>query len=171
MQVSCSCDVHRRCPLGFCKDPIPRVRFVGGARQVTCPNPSLHKVQEVDLHPHLQQISTLGRSADTPDERVITSRVAAAELRLRSRTHLEPEGVDLSRSATERGEEVLQGEWRGTIPQPHADTPCASCDRHMEDDERFAFSGWIVHRRCAVESAEGAASRGCLLYTSPSPRD
>ena len=108
VQVSSSCDVHRRCALGFCEDAIPRARFVGGARQVTCPNPSLHKVQEVDLHPHLQQISTLGRSADTPDERVITSRVAAAELRLRSRTHLEPEGVDLSRSATERGEEDLQ---------------------------------------------------------------
>ena len=29
----------------------------------------------------------------------------------------------------------------------------------MGDDERFAFSDWIVHRRCAVESAEGAASR------------
>ena len=158
MQVSCSCDVHRRCPLDFCKDPIPRVRFVGGARQVTCPNPALHEVQqEVDLHLLLQQVLTLGRSAD---ERTITSRVAVAELRLRSRTHLEPEGVDLSSSATNRGEEDLQGEWRGTLPQPQADTPCAFCDRHMEDDERFAFSGWIVQRRCAVESTEGAASRG-----------
>ena len=116
--------------------------------------------QEVDLHPLLQQVLTLGRSANRPDGRVTASRVAAAELRLRSRTHLEPEGADLSRSATERGEEDLQGEWLGAIPQPQADTPCASCDRHMGDDERFAFSGWIVHRRCAVESAEGAASRG-----------
>ena len=113
----------------------------------------------MDLHPLLQQVLTLGRSADTPEERAIRSRVAAAELRLRSRTHLEPEWVDLSRSATERGEDI-QGEWHGTTPQPQEDTPCASCDRHMGDDERFAFSGWIVHRRCAVESAEGAASRG-----------
>ena len=64
----------------------------------------------MDLHPLLQQVLTLGRSADTPDERAIRSRVAAAELRLRSRTDLEPEGVCLSRSATERGEEDLQGE-------------------------------------------------------------
>ena len=64
----------------------------------------------MDFHPLLQQVLTLGRSADTPDERAIISRVAAAELRLRRRTHLEPEWVDLSRSATERGEEDLQGE-------------------------------------------------------------
>ena len=38
--------------------------------------------------------------------------------------------------------------------------PCGVCDRHMEDNQRFAFSGWIVHRRCATESAEGAADRG-----------
>ena len=25
---------------------------------------------------------------------------------------------------------------------------------------KFVFSGWLVHRRCAVESAEGAADRG-----------
>ena len=30
----------------------------------------------------------------------------------------------------------------------------------MEDDERFVFSGWIVRRRCAVESVDGAADRG-----------
>ena len=113
----------------------------------------------MDLHPLLQQVLTLGRSTGTPDERAIRSGVAAAELRLRSRTHLEPEWVDLSRSATERGEDI-QGEWHGTTPQPQEDTPCASCDRHMGDDERFVFSGWIVHRRCAVESAKGAASRG-----------
>ena len=95
----------------------------------------------MDLHPLLQQVLTLNRSSDTPDERAIRSRVTAAELRLRGKTHLEPEWVDLSRNATERGEKDLQGEWRGTIPQPQEDTPCASCDRHMGDDERFAFSG------------------------------
>ena len=62
--------------------------------------------------------------------------------------------------ATERGEEDLQREWRGTTLQPQESTPCASCDRHMGDDEGLAFSGWIVHRRCAVESAEGATSKG-----------
>ena len=113
----------------------------------------------MDLHPLLQQVRILSRSVDTRDERAIICRVAPAELRLRSRTHLESEWEDLSRSTTERCEEDLHGEWRGTTPQPQEDTPCASCDRHMGDDERFAFSDWIVHRRCAVESAEGAASR------------
>ena len=159
--MSFSCDVHRRCALGFGEDAIPRARFVDGARQVTCPNPALHDIQqEVDLHTLLQQVLTLGTSADTPDERAIRSRVAVAELRLWNRTHLELEWVDLSRRATERVEEDFQGEWRGTTPQPHENTPCASCDRHIGDYERFAFSGWIVHSRCAVENAEGAASKG-----------
>ena len=30
----------------------------------------------------------------------------------------------------------------------------------MEDNQRFAFSGWIVDMRCAKENAEGAANRG-----------
>ena len=103
MQVPCSCDMHHRCALAFCEGVIPRAKFVGGARQVTCPDPALHEVhQEVGLCPLLQQARTIGRSVDTPDERVIRNRVTAAELRLRSRTHIAPERVGLSRSATER---------------------------------------------------------------------
>ena len=107
--MSCSCDVHCCCVLGVCEDAIPRAGFVGGGRQITCPNPALHEVQhEVGLHSLLQQVLNLRRSADTQDERGIGSSVAAAELHLRRMSHLEPEGVDLSRSATERGEEDLQ---------------------------------------------------------------
>ena len=36
-----------------------------------------------------------------------------------------------SRSAAERNEEDLFGEWRGTTPQPQADAPCRVCGRHM----------------------------------------
>ena len=121
----------------------------------------LHEVrQEVDLHPILQQIRAIGRTADTPDDRAIRNRVTAAELRLRSRTHIALKRADLSRSTTERNEYDLFVEWRGTAPQPQANAPCGVCLRHMEDDERFVFSGWIVHRRYVVESAEGAADRG-----------
>ena len=37
--------------------------------------------------------------------------------------------------------------------------PCGVCDMHIEGDQGFASSGWIVHRRCATESAERAADR------------
>ena len=30
----------------------------------------------------------------------------------------------------------------------------------MEDNQRFAFSGWIVHRRCTTECAEETVDRG-----------
>ena len=29
---------------------------------------------------------------------------------------------------------------------------CGVCDMHMEANQRFAFCGWFVHRRCATES-------------------
>ena len=110
VQVSCSCGVHRRCALGSCEDVNPRAKYVGGASQVTCPNPGLHEEHhEVDIYPLLHQIRALGRSVDTTEERIIRERVTAAELWFLRRTHTSPERVDLSRTATERGEEHLQG--------------------------------------------------------------
>ena len=159
--VSCSCDVHRRCALGFCEDAIPRARTFVGVHLVTCPNPALHEEhQEVDLHPLLQQVRALGRSVNTTEEHELRARVIAAEQRLRRRAHITPEMVDLSRNLTERDEEDYHGEWRGAIPQQRVRAPCGVCGRHLEDDQRLAFGGWLVHRRCAVESAAGAAGRG-----------
>lgn len=96
----------------------------------------------MDIHPLLQQIRALGRSANTTEERVIyRERITAAELPLLRRTQTSPERVDLSRSATERGEEDLQGEWLGTTPQSQVQASCGGCDRRMEDNPRFAFPG------------------------------
>ena len=64
------------------------------------------------------------------------------------------------RNLTERDEGVHHGEWRGTTPQQQVRAPCDICGRHLEDDQRFAFGGWLVHRRCAVESVAGADGRG-----------
>ena len=161
VQVSCSCDVHRRRVLGFCEDAIPRARTFGGVHLVTCPNPALHAGhQEVDLHPLLQQIRALGRSVNTTEEHEIRARVTAAEQRLRRRAHITPEVVDLSRNLTERSEEDHHGERRGTIPQQQVRAPCGVYGRHLSDDQRFAFGGWLVHRRCDVGSAAGADGRG-----------
>ena len=160
VQVSCSCDVHRRCALGFCEDAIPRARTFGGVHQVICPNPALREEhQEVDLHPLLQQMRDLGRSVDTTEECEIRERVTAAEQRLLRRAHITPEMVDLSMSVTERDEEDHHGEWWGTIPQQQVQAPCGVCSRHLEDDQRVAFGGWLVHRRWAIESAAGADDR------------
>ena len=161
VQVSCSCDVHRRCALGFCEDAIPRARTFGGVHLVTCPNPALHEEhQEVVLHPLLQQSRALGRSVNKTEEHKIRARVTAAEQRLRGRAPITPEMVDLSRNLTERDEEDYHGERWGTIPQQQVRAPCGVCGRHLEGDQRFAFGGWLVHRRCAVESTAGADGRG-----------
>ena len=73
-QVPCSCDVHRRCALGFVEDAISRDRVSGASTltyQVTCPNPALHEVhREVDLQSLLQQICGVGRSADTAERAI-----------------------------------------------------------------------------------------------------
>lgn len=134
VQVSCSCDVHGRCSLGFCEDALPRARYVGGAGEVTFPKQALREEQDqVNMYPLLQQLRALGRSADTTEERVIRERVSAGELRPRRRTHTCPERVGLSRGATERGEEDLRGE-RGTTTHPRVQSPCGVCDRHTEDN-------------------------------------
>ena len=41
-----------------------------------------------------------------------------------------------------------------------SDAWCGVCNRHMEDDQGFVLSGWLVHKRCAVESAGGADDTG-----------
>ena len=56
--ISCSCEVHRRCALGFVEDAISRAR-INGVRtvtyQVTCPNPVLHQVRShIRSHARIQ---------------------------------------------------------------------------------------------------------------------
>lgn len=85
VQVSCSCDGHRRYSLSFVEDAMPRAGFNGArtfTRQVMCPNSPLHAVhQEVDLHPILSSVFSADQT-DTVEERDIDGRVAAAELHL-----------------------------------------------------------------------------------------
>lgn len=145
-------------PLGFCKNAIFQARFVGRARQVTCPNHALHEFQQVgNIESVLQQVGNIGRSVDTQDKRANIKRVIAAEVYLRSRTHIVPGRMDMTRSTPEQDEENLSREWRGALPPPCV--PCGIYDRPRENDERFYFSGWLVHRRCPVESAEETVSR------------
>ena len=123
----------------MCGDAIPRARYAGGADQVTCPNPALDEEQHhVALHALLQQLRAPGRSADTTED--IEKRMSAAELRLLRRAQPGPERVDLSRNATKRGEEDLQGEWRGTAPQPQVQAPCAGSATGTRKTTRGLFS-------------------------------
>ena len=114
----------------------------------------------MDLHPLLQQIRGVCRSADTVEERAIGVRVTAAELRL-NRRPITPTGtIDLSKNATERGEEDIWGDWRGTAPQQAPrETPCGACGEQIIDRHRFAFEGWIAHTECAVDNVQGASDR------------
>ena len=72
---------------------IPAEGFIS-TRTRACTRMSAKVQQEVDLHPVLQQVLSLGRSADTPDERAIRSRAAAGEL-----------------SASGAGPTLIQKEW------------------------------------------------------------
>ena len=146
VQVPCSCDVHRRCALGFVEDAMPRARVSVASTltyQVTCLNPAPHEVhREVDLQSLLQQIRGVGRSAGTAEARAIRARVTAAELRLSRRSTTPIGTVDLSRSAAERREENIWGDWRRTIPQrAHMEAPCGAFAEHIIERQRFAFSG------------------------------
>ena len=137
-QISCSCEVHRRCALGFFEYSTPQARTNGvrtGTYQVTCP--ALHEVhQEVDLHPLLQRIGGLAGPAGKGKERAIDASVAAAELRLNRRSTTTTETIELSRSAAERGKEDVRGYRCGTAPQQtQMKAPCGACGQQVTDRE------------------------------------
>ena len=163
-QVSCSCDVQRRCALGFVQDVIPRARANGACtitHQVTFPHPTLHALhQEVDLQPLFQQIRGFGRPADTVEDRAIGANITAAELRFNRRFTTPIGPIRLSRSAAERGEEDIWGDWRGTAPrQPQVEAPCGAYGKPAIDRHRFAFAGWLAHTGCTVENVQGVSGR------------
>ena len=96
----------------------------------------------MDLHGLLQQIRGIRRSADTAEERSIGARVTAAELRLNRRPTTPTGTIDLPRNATEREEEDIWGDWRGTVPQQaQVEAPCGACEEQIIDRHRFDFAG------------------------------
>lgn len=87
--------------------------------------------------PSFEQSRSLGRSADTSNERAINNMVTAAELRLLAEGQNTPlETVDWSWRVTKQSMEDIAGDWRGN------------------------FSTWLTHPRCTMESTEGPESRG-----------
>ena len=45
-------------------------------------------------------------------------------------------------------------------PQQNRRIPCGVCSDTIERCDRFDFSGWAVHSRCALNTAEGASDAG-----------
>ena len=45
-------------------------------------------------------------------------------------------------------------------PQQNRRMSCAVCGDTMERRDRFGFSGWAVHPRCALNTAEGVSDAG-----------
>ena len=111
--------------------------------------------------PLLQQIQGLGGHTDTAEERAIDTRVVAADLRLNRKSTTATETIDLLRSAAERGEEDIRGDWRGTAPQlAQVEGPCEACRQQVADRDRGVIEGWLAHTECAVENVQGASDRG-----------
>ena len=111
VHASCSCDVHRRCTLGFVEDAISRAR-ADGARtltpQVTSPNPALMRCTKRWTCTSFSTDPWFSGWADTAEEKAIDARLTETELRLsRSSTTLTGT-VDLSRSANKRAEDIAR---------------------------------------------------------------
>lgn len=61
---------------------------------------------------------------------------------------------DLPRFATTRGGEDPDEDWHGTsAPPKHIRTSCGVWGENMEKRDRFAFLGWAVYPRCALNTA------------------
>lgn len=101
MHVSCSCDLHHHCDIGYVEDAFPRARL-NGSRWVACPNQIWHDGgQGVDVRPFLQQVRSLGRSTSATDESAMRDRIVNADHLLQNATSKPPETMDFSRCATE----------------------------------------------------------------------
>ena len=71
------------------------------------------------------------------------------------------EVVDLTRVATTTREAEADEDGRGEpSPQQNKRMSCGVCGDTMERRDRFCFSRWTVHRRCALNTAEGASDAG-----------
>ena len=71
------------------------------------------------------------------------------------------EVVDLIRVATTIREAEADEDGRGApSPQQNRRMPCGMCGDTIERRDRFGFSGWAVHPRCALNTAEGVSDAG-----------
>ena len=69
--------------------------------------------------------------------------------------------VNLTRVATTIREAEADEDGRGVpSPQQNRRMPCGVCGDTMERRDRFGVSGWAVHPRCALNTAEGASDAG-----------
>lgn len=98
---------------------------------------------KVGLLPLLQQARGLSGSADMVEERVIDDRVAAAKLRLSKRSTTRTVTADSSRSATERREEDICGEWRDTNDLAPVTSNGASAARGVWGARYRTVGGWL----------------------------
>ena len=66
--------------------------------------------------------------------------------------------VNLTRVATTIREAEADEDGRGgPSPQQNRRMSCGVCGDTMERRDKFGFSGWAVHPRCALNTAEGAS--------------
>ena len=158
VRVVCLCCLRLRCALEFGEDS---AHGRTGSTTITCPNPASRSGrQHITLGPLEAQIRITLNASSLADIVILTGRVLEAQ-RLFPEATTAQDVVDLTRLATTIKETEADKDWRGaSAPQQNMLLPCGVCDENMERRDRFAFSGWAVHPRCALNIAAGASDAG-----------
>ena len=90
----------------------------------------------------------------------LTERVLHAQVLFPEATTAQ-EGVDMTRVATTIRKAEADEDGRGEpSPQQNRRMPFGVCGDTMERRDKFGFSGWAVHPRYALNTAEGASDAG-----------
>ena len=134
---------------------------LNGTTTITCPNPASHSArQHISLGPLVAQVRNTLNVSSLADRAILTERVLQAQRLFPEATTVQ-EVVDLTRVATTIREAEADEDGRGEpSPQQNKRMSCGVCGEVMERRDVLDFSGWTIHPRCALNTAEGASDAG-----------
>ena len=108
----------------------------------------------------MAQIRNILNASSLANRTILTERALQAQ-RLFPKATTAQEVVDLTGVATTIRETEADEDGRGApSPQQNRRMLCGVCGGTMERRDRFGFSGWVVHPRCALNTAGGSSDAG-----------
>ena len=112
------------------------------------------------LGPLVAQIPNTLNALSLANRVILMDRALQAQ-RLFPEVTMAQEVVDLTRVATTIREAEADEDGRGaSSPQQNRIMSCGVCGEVMERRDVLDFSGWTIHPRCALNTAEGASDAG-----------
>ena len=159
----CRWPVHVACTsvarLGSCRTQLAHGKT--RSTTITCPKRASHLGHlHITLGLLVARIGIMLNISSLADRVIVTGRILQNH-RLILETTTAQEVVDLTQVAKTGGEADADEDGRGTSDShQHMRMPYRMLGRNSETRDRYTFSGYAVHPRCALITAEGAGDAG-----------